>query len=287
MRPPAWPANVREAFFPDARAMLVGPRPDYARLVGNAADAAAPNTGDPAAPRTQPPSAKWSEWIDAHTLETEIKRVAQGVAASVTAPGPFKGGEFQNARRQFSLLAVLFAVSGEYDASARWQDVAPNLRDSFARAARNAKVGSDQTYNEAVARKQDLESLIRGERPQFVAAERQAKWEEVSDRPPLMQRLNVAQQERLAKWLANEREFAANREEIRHEAQIVVMLAAVIGREGFEHSQDPDYTGYALLLRDAAKDIATAADGEDFMQARQALDRTTKACADCHEGYRG
>jgi hypothetical protein len=102
-----------------------------------------------------------------------------------------------------------------------------------------------------------------------------------------MQRLNTAHQERLSKWLANEREFASKRDEIRHEAQIVAMLGHVIGQEGFEYWDDPTYAEYAKQLREAARDISTAAAMEDFEQARRALGRASKACADCHEGYRG
>ena len=50
-----------------------------------------------------------------------------------------------------------------------------------------------------------------------------------------MQRLNIAQQDRLTKWLANKEEFAAHRDEIKHESQLVATIADIIGREGFEY----------------------------------------------------
>jgi len=291
-RPPVWSVDVLDAFFPDARTALVGPRPDYGRVAdAGTLPGAGKNPGGSPAARPQPhgdvATATWSQFVDAETIETEIKRLAQAVTLGVTAPGPFKGGGYQACRRQFSVLAVLFAVSGEYDGSVRWQNAAPALRDAFARAAKNLKVGSDQTYSEAVARKQDLEALVRGERPQLGAAERKAAWGQVSDRPPLMQRMNAANQERLSKWLANEREFTNNREEVRHEAQIIAMLADVIGREGFENWDDETYAGYAKQLRTAAGEVSAAVGTNNYTQARQALDRASKACADCHEGYRG
>ena len=61
-------------------------------------------------------------------------------------------------------ICLNFGVAAEYDGTVRWQDVAPALRDAFARAGQNAKVGSDQTYQEAVSRKQDLDELVRGAR---------------------------------------------------------------------------------------------------------------------------
>lgn len=287
-RPPVWSVDVLDAFFDDARTVLVGPRPDYARVAGVERQRA-PSIDTERSPeaRRQPPGAHWSTLIDAETIETEIKRLAQAVAADVTLPGPFKGGGYRECRRHFSLLAVLFGVAGEYDGPVRWQDTAPGLRDAFARAGRNAKVGTDQTYNEAIARKQDLDELVRGSRPQAPAAERAAKWGEVADRPPLMQRLKAAHEERLTKWLANEQEFAARKDDVRHEAQIIAMLADVVSRDGFDYWDDVEYGDYARELREAATDVAAATALDNYEQARTAIDRAGKACASCHEGYRG
>ena len=66
----------------------------------------------------------WSKLIDAETLETEIKRLAQAVAQDVTSPSEFKGGAYQACRRHFSVLATLFAIAAEYDGEVRWQDAA-------------------------------------------------------------------------------------------------------------------------------------------------------------------
>jgi hypothetical protein len=284
-RPPAWSVDVLDAFFDDARTMLVGERPDYA-----GANLLASGGGDrstPAASPAAPPGALWSKIIDATTVETEIKRLAQAVAPELTSPSQFKGGGYRACRQHFSLLAVLFAVTGEYDGPIRWQDAAPGLREAFARAGRNAKVGTDATYNEAAARKQDLDELVRGSRPQNRPAERAATWGEVAERPPLMQRLNVAHEARLTKWLASEREFAVHRDDVRHEAQIVAMLADVLGREGFDYWDENDYSSAARELRAAAGDAAAAVKLENYEQVRRAVDRAGKACASCHEVYRG
>jgi hypothetical protein len=280
---------VKDAFFADARTMLVGPRPDFAAATSSVAknSASEPTAGESASRPQSAGGTQWSKLIDAEAIETEIKRLAQSVSTSVTTPGAFKADGFKVARRNFSMLAVLFAVASEYDSSVRWQDVAPGLREAFARAARNAKVGTDATYNEAVARKRDLEELIRGSRPQAPSAEKAAVWGQVADRPPLMQRLNVAQQERLSKWLANEREFNDHRDEVRQEAQVVTMLADVIGHEGFEYWDDAEYGKFARELRDAAGEINSAVKLNNYDQARKALDRASKACANCHDGYRG
>jgi hypothetical protein len=276
-----WSQDVLDVFFENAFEKLEGERPNY----GPAGAKAAPQ--DSVREDTPEGIGTWSRLIDADTIETEIKRLAQVVAADVTTPGAFKGGAYKACRRTFSLLAVLFAVAGEYDGDVRWHDAAPGLREAFARAGRNCRVGTDQTYQEATRRKQELADLVTGARPQSPAAERKANWAEVSDRPPLMQRLNIAQQERLTKWLANERTFKAHAEDVRHEAQVVAMLAGVIAREGFDYWDDEQFSAYAKELEQAATEMSSAVELGDYQTAREAGTRMTKACADCHEGYRG
>jgi hypothetical protein len=283
-RPPKWTSDVLDVFFVDAREKLAGQRPNYGAHIETAPNAnqTLPADRDPSAS-----GAKWSHLIGSETLETEIKRLAQAVARDVTTPSDFKGGKYQDCRRHFSTLAMLFAVAAEYDVDVRWQDAAAGLRELFARAGFNCKVGTDQTYREAIQRMADLAELVAGSRPRLQPANRVADWSQVADRPPLMQRMNIAHEERLTKWLANEQQFAARRDEARHEAQLIAVVAEVIRREGFDYWDDEQYAAYANELRQAASDVAAAADSDSYEQAREAGARITRACTSCHEGYRG
>src|SRR5262249_34711652 len=149
-------------------------------------------------------------------------------------------------RRDFSVLAVLFAITTEYEGDIRWKDAAPQLRNDFARAGHNCKVGTDQTFQEAKQRKQDLADLVGGTRPKSSAtAETKVDWPQVADRPPLMQRLNIAQQDRLSKWLASKQEFTTHRDDVKQEAQLIAAIADIISRPGYEYADDDTYAGYA------------------------------------------
>jgi Cytochrome C' len=287
-RPPKWSADVLDAFFPDARTKLVGTRPDYEKASAASATTTAPSASGttPAATVVASRGNGWSNLIDAETIETEIKRLAQEVAKDVTAPAQFKGGGYKDCRREFSILAAMFGIAGEYDGDVRWKDSAPLLRDVFARAGRNCKVGTDQTFQEAIQRKQNLADLISGTRPKTSDAERKADWPQVADLPPLMQRMNIGQQDRLQKWLASKAEFAAHRDDVKHEAQMLATIADIISRPGYEYSDDDTYSEYARNLKQAESDVAAAVDQDNFDQARQAFGRASKACTECHEGYR-
>jgi hypothetical protein len=283
-RPPKWSADVKGAFFDDARTKLVGKRPDYegAATVADAkANATSAGNGGANA------ASGWSKLIDAETIETEIKRLAPLLAKATATSSDFQGGGFKDCRRLFSELAVLFAVAADYDGDVRWKEAAPALRDLFSRAGHNCKVGTDQTFVESSQRKQDLTDLISGSRPKLPKAEKDAPWGQTADRPPLMQRLNIAHEERLTKWLANQGEFEKNRDDVRHEAQLMAVIADVISREGFDYWDEDDYKTHVRELREAAVNVSAAAEKDDFERAQKAINSAKKACADCHELYRG
>jgi len=280
-RPPKWTDDVLNVFFDDARKQLVGERPEYAKIASE---------NKPALSASASPlfaGTNWSKLIDAETIETEIKRLAQELSGSVKSPGEFKAGAYENCRMLFSELAVLFAVAAEYDAEVRWKESAPGLRDLFARAGHNCKVGTDQTFNESNQRKQDLLDLISGTRPTLAKAEKESDWAQVADRPPLMQRLNRAHQDRLTKWLANQKQFEESHDEVRHEAQVMATIADVIGREGFDYWDEDEYAKPLRQLREAATEISQAVELNNYEKAQSAINRATKACADCHDLYRG
>jgi hypothetical protein len=281
--PPKWSADDLNAFFPDARMKLVGARPDYQKAQALKAS----NTTGGANSAQAKSAGGWSKLIDAETIETEIKRVGPSLAKATRSPSEFKGGGYKECRREFSLLAMLFGITAEYDGDIRWQDASPTLRDLFSRAGHNCKAGSDQTYQEAVQRRQDLTDLIAGTRPKAKEAERKADWPKVADRPPLMQRMNAAHEDRLKKWLASKGEFTAHHDDVKHESQLVAAIADIIGHEGFEYSDDEKYAKWAQDLRQAAADVSAAVETDNYDGAHEANNRMTKACADCHESFRG
>src|SRR5205823_9188307 len=86
----------------------------------------------------------WSRLISAATIEDTIKSLKQQVDKEVMTLSDFKSGGNKLARRDYSLLAMLFAIASEYDGDVRWKKDAAATRDAFARSAANFKVATDQ-----------------------------------------------------------------------------------------------------------------------------------------------
>lgn len=300
-RPPRFTAAQQGVFFADASRELVGQRP--ASLAAPAGPTGAPSPAEgpqdtrtgapPGAPPADSPKGgfAWSGLIDADAVETEVKRQAGVLKQHTASATGFKGGGYRACRDAMSVLAVMFTVAAEHDQNARWRDAGRDAAGALARAAANCKVGTDGSFREASQRALDLEELLRGGRPTFPAADPDAAWGALADRGPLMRRLEQAHQEGIAPLLAGARQFARGAEAVRHEAQVLAALMEAQTRPGFEDAEDEGYTGMARELIEAAEEIARAAGADDpaaaYDAARAAQGRATRACADCHDSYRG
>jgi hypothetical protein len=228
----------------------------------------------------------WSQLVDSDTLETEIKRIALSLQADLKSPSIFKSGGIRACRRNFSMLAVLFAVIHQFDEDVRWKRDAAALRARFAQSGFHCKVASEDTFAEAKLRRDQLLDLLRGNRPRL---EKPAKLEnaaQVADRHVLMQRMQRSLKQQLSPRMGNKTVFRAQAKTVGYEAQLLAMLAEWIGREGYDYWDDESYTLQARLLRDAATELAVASRQPDYGRARQAAGRMGQACSNCHEDYR-
>ncbi|MBI2826079.1 MAG: cytochrome c [Planctomycetia bacterium] len=302
--PPKWDRAVLETFFTDAREHLgPGPAPGSAATVtstggaggtpatsGTATDAAAdttpPVTLDPAAAPADGSSGRWSALVAPATLEDEVKAQVRPVAAAVQTPTAFKGGGYKAAREEFSLLAVLFGVIGQYDGDVRFKRDAVNLRSLFGRSGFNCKVGTDNSFAEAKQRSQDLAEVVRGGSIEDRKADAEFRWPETVNRPPLMKRMELSLRERLGPWTSNQNEFNKNRGGIIHEAQLLAVLAEVIKADGYEYADDATYREYVETLQQLSLEVVEAAKSNDFSKAQSAAGQINKRCDACHGDFR-
>ena len=293
--PPKWDDRVRDAFFTDTRGTLEGDRPIFSDGTGPSATAntgTAPGGISPAGDTGATPASTggafaWSKIVSADTLQDEIKSYQTELKDNVKNPSEFKGNLFKRARDEFTVLATAFAVIGEYDGDVRWKDQAVTARDAFGQSGVNCKVATDQSFNDAKLRADDLAALVRGDSlPAKAGAEPKANWPKIANRPPLMHRLDLAQGGRLAPWTANAADFSKHLDGILHEAEVVAMVAEVIQRDGFDFTDDKSYLGFAHDMESQATELASAAKSKNYDQARAAAGKLAQACSNCHGGFR-
>jgi hypothetical protein len=279
-----------DPFFTDAfKEALVGSRPADLGAPATVVRSPAPSppTPDPRLPTPSPSGAGWSRVISAATIEDAIKSLKLQTDKQITTASDFAGKGHKLARRDYTLLATLFAIAAEYDADVRWKKDAPAARDAFARSAANFKVGTPQAFAEAKARKDELGELVSGSSP-FAGKEADAKtdWSKVAGRGPLMQYLETAWEPRLKAALADKSKFTASGEQITRDAEMFAAIGEVLTKEGMEDADDAEYKAFAAKLRDGAQQILDAVKQKNYDQAATGSTAISRACTECHENYR-
>lgn len=271
-------------FFPDVFARLEGERPANPNVqVAQTPAAGAPSGGDdtPAGG-----SYAWSKVISATTIEDEVKAIKLAAEKNITTPQDFAGRGYKEVRRDFSVLALLFAIINEYDGDVRFKRDAAAAREMFARTASNAKAGNNNVYNEAKKRKDELLDIINGAALAEKAEAEENDWTKVADRSPLMQRLEAGHEKKLVKYTGSADAFSEDIENVLHEAEIIAAIAEALTREGMEDGDDETYAGFANLMKRSALDVVAAAKSNNAEQARKAAGEISKACSDCHDNFR-
>jgi len=276
-------------FYADAfKEGLVGERPAN---LGQAAAAVAGGTSSaPAGGSSSGGGLAGSGWgaiISGTAIEDEIKAMKLQIDSEVTTPSDYAGKGYKVARRDFSMLAMLFGIIGEYDGDVRWKKDAPAARDVFARTAANSKVGTSQVFAEAKLRKQELQDLIGGSNPfDGKGGEAKAAWNTVCDRSPLMQHLENVFEPRLKPLLSDKGQFNANLPKIMHDAEVIGAIGEVLSKDGMEDADAAEYKVFCVNLRKAAQEIVEACKTKNYDQASSAGTAIGKACTECHENYR-
>lgn len=278
-QPPEFTDEDRAVFFDNAFDRLHGDRPQAtaARVAATTQERGSSSQA----------SIVWADLIAADVLETEIKRQATELNNATRSTSAFKAGGFRDAADSLGILATLFAVTAQHDRQPRWRDVAASLRDELAEASEAADTATDEAHSIAEGWARDLSDLIRGARPDVPPPAEAIDWSELASRSTLMRRMEAAEQERLGKWTASQRELRRNAEDARHEAQVLAALAeAIVQPEAYDY-EDADYRAFAQQLREASVELAAAAEAEDQAAATRAMNDVSRSCVDCHAAYRG
>ena len=276
--------DLKNIFFDNPQARLDGPRQINTAPMnsGGSTNVAGSSNGNEGGATT----GAWAALISSATIEDEIKSTKLEVDRIVGIPGKFKGGDYQSARLYFSTLAAMFGVIAEYDGDVRWKQQSIGARDAFGKVAANCKVGTDASYNESKLRKADLEDLVGGASPDLKPNPDDFSWGKLIDRAPVMQRLEMAFDERLKPWTSDASTFEENIEKVMHEAEIVAALSAMLMKPDMEDGEDEDYMNFSNAMKAAARDIVDAVKLNDAERASKAVSEISKACTECHEYYR-
>lgn len=231
-------------------------------------------------------SGEWSSLIPTNVLENEVKRQVAATRIATRSIGLFKQRGANQAKRQFSLLAVLFGVVNLYDGEVRWKNESAAIRDLSAKAATACEAEpSRTTFDVAEEHSIRLGDLINATKLDLPSnSPKQVSWAELSSLTPLMQRAEEGLQSKLMAWGASQGEFQANQEDFLHEAAMLAVLGKVIQDKNY--LDEPDYLKFAKMMEENAQKAVQAASQGQFQLVSDALMGLNNSCTQCHSKYR-
>jgi hypothetical protein len=268
-------------FFDDVKSQLVGSLP----AVGPASAPTATAQQPTEAPAANSDENIWKRRIDAATIEDLVKSAKTRLDPAVSSPAKFVGGGYQTARRDFTILTVLFGVIEQYPGDVRWKHSAGRAKTDFARIAANAKVGSPPVYNEAKLKNQMFGDLLNGERLE-ASKDNTDSWLDVADRVALMQVLEWIVKENLNAAVANSGALTDGATNAREYAQLAGVIGQVLVQKDMPDADADEYKQWATEMMAACDQIVAGANKPDLAQTREAISRLDKSCNSCHETFR-
>ena len=285
-KPPKFQADeFSGVFYADARAQLQGPASLTPPTTNSPDNSSMADGNDASNPE---PSASgndvWKQLISGQTIEDLVKESKARIDGVISTPAKFAGGGYSEARKEFTLLGSLMAIIAQYPEEIRWKASAPYARTVFARLAANCKVGTQQVFNEAKLRQQDLQDLLKGSK--LSGSPEETLWPDIADRGPTMQLLEWALRENLAPSTNNEDNFNNALDEVTKYAELIAAYGQILQLEGMTDADDESYVQLSSAMVSAAKETLKAVKTKDAELARSAVAKIDQSCNKCHESYR-
>ena len=271
-------------FFSDVTAVLKGELPTKRASIAAAPSAGQGSKSEAASEDADDPMA-WKNIISPVSLEDLVKSSKLKLDRIVTTPTAFAGGGYQEARTEFGILAMLFAIIEVHPEDVRWKSSASLAREMMARTSANAKIGSRQVFDEAKKRKFDLEDLLGGSKLQGTA-KTETDWSNLIDRVPLMRVLETAHGEHVSKYVSNEQSFEENKSDLLKYSELIAALGKTSLAEDMPDATDEDYQVFAKEMIKQAQQVALAVKTNNADMARQASGQIGQSCTNCHDNFR-
>jgi hypothetical protein len=148
-------------------------------------------------------------------------------------------------------------------------------------------VGTEQAYQLATRSREDLQQIMRGEKPNVeVSVEPLEDWSSLLYRSPLMTWLETLAQEEMRPLLGDDNQIRNHQDEIQQQAQQIAMIAQLLLMPNMEGHDDPAYAKHAQEMIAAVREIQAAYTRQDFGDVGIAANRVIQACDACHEDFR-
>jgi hypothetical protein len=287
VQPPEFKADEFEGiFFDDVRKQLVGTRPVKGSQDPSNDSKAVLQSGSGASETSASGTNVWKDRISGQSIEDLVKEGKRRLDTIVTTPAKFAAGSYKDARREFTLMTILFAAIENYPEEIRWKTSAAVGRARFGRVAANTKVGTGPAFNEAKIRMDDLATLLKGASISESNPPSEIVWPDIVDRGPAMQILEWALREQLNPKTASEAAFKSQSEEALKYAELISLIGETLHQPGMNDADDVEYKNWSAKMISEAKRVVDAVKLSNATMAREATGQLDQSCNGCHNTFR-
>jgi hypothetical protein len=250
------------------------------------APAAAPMPDEKPAEASSGAAGGWKDFISGEELQDETKKIRIRLTDSLQSVGKYNSHYQDVIQIDGAVLAALAGIATTHPDSVPWKEKAKFVRDLAGEVAGKAKGLGAKPFEETQKAYEKLDQLLSGNSPADLdEAAAEIPFSEVAKRGGLMKRMLRAD-EFIRSNIKTDAAMKKDAETIMHEARLVAVLVKVCGTPGYASVDEEDYRAFIKRSIDANLDIVKAVKNEDFKAFEDAMNRSKKACDDCHVGYR-
>jgi cytochrome c556 len=274
-------------FFSDVASQLQGEDPTTSTAAATMEREATADVQKPTpdSPASTTGNSRWLQRISSGSLESLVKESKLRLDGIVTTPAKFAGGGFEDARREFTLLALLFAVIEEYPEEVRWQKSASLAKRKWARVAAGTKVGSPQAYNEAKLRLQDLAEMLNGNTLSDAGAADEFIWAEAVNRAELMKTLEATLRERMTPLAGDPKAVKEQPEEFSQLAELIETIGESLKLPGMPEADQENYLKWCEEMIANAESLQQAVSLGNADAVKAASAKIDQSCSNCHNDF--
>jgi cytochrome c556 len=261
-----------------------------------AAPTTSPAAGTPAVAATDTPAttptapapsaglgADWQSMISMEHLVDETKRIRNHLTASLQSQGTYNGN-YKELQVDGAVMAAIAGIVAQHPENVTWKPNARFVKQYGQRLNQAARALGRDAFEQSQAAAEGITAVLNGNLPADAGDPEDSPFGEVASRAGVMKRI-----EKASEWMRaninSETVFQKEREQIQREATLLAVLGKVVSDASYESSDEDDYQAYARSLIEGGREAVSAAEDQAYPKFQDAINKITKACADCHNSY--
>ncbi|QDT37280.1 hypothetical protein [Stratiformator vulcanicus] len=230
-------------------------------------------------------SSNWGDAVSMTVLTEEISSLSNDLAAVLISVGSYNRG-YEQVQLGGEVLAAMCDIVAAHPESVSWKADALLARDRGTAVAAEATGSGRSKFAPTQLAFEQFSSILNNNRPPGLPEpDADLPRSEIAARGQLMQRMDAAFS-RLRQASGDSSGFAANSEELAHEAAVLGLLMKYTTGGDYADVEVAPYRSTAAKLIDASDEAASAAAIEQHAAFKSAVIAIEATCTECHQQYR-